>query len=486
MTVQPAPGGLTMAAASTYARHEGVAAHGWIVAALAMLALALGSGYALALGELAGLAVGLSLVFAVAVLFDFRVGAVLLLLMMPVSASTLFPHGLMGIIGLNPLNLLLVATLAAYVVHGRMQRAGAVMPPQLVFLYIAPIAVAGLIGVRHVDEIPSFFYELGHVYSERQYVVQYLMKPFVIVAVALMVGAAAARVKRPERFIVAIAVGALLVALAQIGFVLAEGVPLARMAAPGEREFYAPLGMHANLLGRLHMFALALLLFVWAETKQPQSRLFLIVTIAVVGVALLLTFSRASIAATLIVGALFLMWKFNARVLSLGLLGLLLVALLAGDVLYARLTHGFGEGADAVSAGRLGLWAALAPEVFKSPLWGHGLHSILWSTPVLTGVLGEVGHAHNAYLGAVLDMGFIGAGLLLAYYVHVWRGFRSLEKSDQLTAEMRGLFQGARAGLVAFFVTGLVGSSLEPEPEWAYLWIAIGLMYGMRARRPAA
>jgi hypothetical protein len=32
--------------------------------------------------------------------------------------------------------------------------------------------------------------------------------------------------------------------------------------------------------------------------------------------------------------------------------------------------------------------------------------------------------------------------------------------------------------------TGLVGSSLRPESESAYLWIAIGLMYGLRGRRP--
>jgi hypothetical protein len=51
---------------------------------------------------------------------------------------------------------------------------------------------------------------------------------------------------------------------------------------------------------------------------------------------------------------------------------------------------------------------------------------------------------------------------------------------------MRSLFQGATAALLAFLVTCLVGSSLRPEPESAYLWIAIGLMYGLRGRRPAS
>ncbi|MDQ5848090.1 MAG: hypothetical protein M3544_03885, partial [Pseudomonadota bacterium] len=97
--------------AATSLRYEGVGNHSWVAVAGGMLALALGSGYALALHEMAGLYVALSLICGVAVLLDFRVGAVLLLLMLPTAASSLFPHSLMQITGLNPLNLLLLATL---------------------------------------------------------------------------------------------------------------------------------------------------------------------------------------------------------------------------------------------------------------------------------------------------------------------------------------------------------------------------------------
>jgi hypothetical protein len=31
----------------------------------------------------------------------------------------------------------------------------------------------------------------------------------------------------------------------------------------------------------------------------------------------------------------------------------------------------------------------------------------------------------------------------------------------------------------------MAGSSLRPESEAAYLWIAIGMMYGLQARQPA-
>jgi O-antigen ligase len=474
--------------AATSLRYEGVANHSSFAVAGAMLALALGSGYALALHEMAGLYVALSVICGAAVLLDFRVGAVLLLLMLPTAASSLFPHQLMQITGLNPLNLLFLATLGAYLIRGRLQAAAPLVPKPLVWLYIVPIVAAGLIGMGHVDEIPVFFYEREFIdfHTGTQYLLLTVVKPMVMVAVALLIGAAAAQSRKPERFIIPIALSVWLIALIQIGFVIAEGPSLATLASTDEREFYAPLGMHANELGRLHLFAFALLLFVWAETKRSGMRLFLLLTLGLLGIALLLTFSRAAIAGAVVVGALFLMWKFNARTLALSIIAVMLAAILGAEALYLRLTMGFGEGADAVSAGRIeGIWLPLLPELAKSPLWGNGVSSILWSSPMINEAMTRTGHPHNAYLEALLDMGVIGLALLMAYYVHVWKGFRTLGSNAGLNGELRGLFQGAAAALVAFFVTCLVTGSLRPHFDSAYLWIAIGLMYGLRARRPA-
>lgn len=479
-----------MAANSAALRHHDatIPTHSWLFVGVAMLALAVGCGYTIAQGELIGLYVAISLVAAVAVLFDFRVGAVLLALLLPVSPSELFPRTMMGISGLNPLNLLLAATVASYLISGRLRRAGTALPKPVLWLYLLPLAVAAVIGMPHVREIPAFFYDTGSIQftNERQYIIVTLVKMIVVVAIGLMVGAAVARSEKPERFIVAIAISAWLVALVQIGFVIAEGVPLAAMASSSARSFYAPIGLHANTLGRVHLGALALLLFVWSDAREPRMRLFLLVTLAVVSMALVLTFSRASIAAAGLVGALFLMWKFNLRNLGLALIGLLLIAVVAGDALYSRAMLGFGESADAVSAGRIeGIWLPLVPELWKNPILGNGLSSIMWSFPMVNGAMLPVAHPHNAYLEALLDMGIVGLALLLVYFAHVWRGFRALCRDAALSPELRALFQGATALLCAFFVTGLAGGSLRPEPDSPYLWIAIGFMYGMLARRPA-
>jgi len=473
-----------MAAATL--RHEGAGSNSWIALALAMLALALGSGYALALGELAGLYVSLSVILGIAVLIDFRLGAVLMLLMLPMAASALFPRNLLKIAGLDPLNLMVLATLGAYLLIARVRAALPLVPQPLVWLYVVPITVAGLIGMRHVDEIPLFFYETNVITFDTgiKYFLLTVVRPMFMVAVALLIGAAAAQSRKPERFIIPIAASAWLLALIQIGFVIIEGPSLATLASASERGFYLPLGIHANDLGRLHLYGFALLLFVWAETKRPGLRLFLLLTLGVLGIALLLTFSRAAIAGLIVVGALFLMWKFNAKTLGLAVMAVLLAVMFAADALYARLTLGFGSGIDAVSAGRVeGIWLPLLPELTKSPLWGNGLRSLLWSFPMVNEGMTRSGHPHNAYLEALLDMGIIGFALLTAYYAHVWQGFRRLGNSADLNPELRGLFQGATAALIAFLLACLAGSSLRPEPESAYLWIAIGLMYGLRGRR---
>jgi O-antigen ligase len=160
-------------------------------------------------------------------------------------------------------------------------------------------------------------------------------------------------------------------------------------------------------------------------------------------------------------------------------------AVVAPGYVWRRLTFGFDADANAVSADRINaIWTPLWPEVFKSPLIGTGIDATLWSEPARAGTMLIVAHPHNAYLQTVLDMGLIGLCLLLAYYWHVWKGFRALGSNAFLSPELRGFFQGATAALLCLFVTGISGGSLRPDVSFACLWLAIGMMYGVLARRP--
>lgn len=470
-------------------RAEPVSRHAWLLAALALFLGAAGAGYGLAVGELEALWVGLAAAACVAVLMDFRLGAILLLLLLPVSATTLFPRALLGITGLNPVNVILAGTLAAYWLRGRFEHRAPLVPRPLAWLYIAPIVAGGLLGSLYVDQIYPAFYELLVVnYTDwRGYLRDVVVKPMLIVAAALLVGAALSTARKPEPFIAALAVGACALVIVMVGFVVASEIRLGALASARARAFFTEIGTHANQLGRLFVTAYALLLFAWWEVRDARGKVALLAALGILSFGILLTFSRNAFLGFFVVNALFLVWKFNMKKLGLALLGTSVAAALAPEAVYRRITYGFDTGdMDRVSAGRIeGIWQPLLPETLKSPVWGNGLDSIMWSDAMHSGAMEFVGHPHNAYLEAFLDLGAIGLVLLLAYYWHVWNGFRALGSNAYLAPVTRGFFQGACAALIAFAVAGMTGGSLRPQPENVLLWMAIGMMYGLAARRPA-
>ena len=444
-------------------------------------------GVGLAIGELQALVASLTILACAAVLADFRVGAVLLLVMLPVEGSYLFPHSVFGVTGLNPLNLVLFATLASYLIRG--EGLATFVPKKLFWLFLVPIAVAGLIGSRHVDEVHPYFYEVEvvHFTDALGYLRDLLFKPMLMVLAALLIAQAVIKSKKVESFLIPFIAAIWVMCAMAIGYVVAEGVSLGTLALTTSRTFFSALGMHANDLGRLYAVAYALLLFTWGETKDLRLKSVLFVTMGVLTLALLLTFSRGAFVGWVMVNVLFLVWKFNARTAGLAFLaGGIGLAFMPGAVI-GRMSLGLvgGGSVNEFSAGRVEeIWIPLLPELFKSPLWGNGLDSTMWAKALWAEMMLPVTHPHNAYLQAILDMGLVGLGLLLAFYWHVYRTCRDLGSNANLSPTMRGFFQGAVAGLLCFIVTGFAGSSLRPSPEFAFLWIAIGIMYGQLGRRP--
>src|SRR5919201_1317500 len=100
------------------------------VVGLGLFGVACGIG--LAIGELQALVASLTVLACAAVLADFRIRAVLLLVMLPVEGSYVFPHSVFGVTGLNPLNLVLFATLISYLIRG--ERLGTFIPKRLFWL----------------------------------------------------------------------------------------------------------------------------------------------------------------------------------------------------------------------------------------------------------------------------------------------------------------------------------------------------------------
>jgi len=446
-------------------------------------------GAAVAVAETNALYLCLSLIGCAFILFDFRIGVVLLILLMPISSSTVFPRAMLGITGLNPLNLLLIGTLASCLLQGLFD--GSIrrfMPRPLLWLYVAPFLIAGVLGSRHFgDIVPAFFmYNVLSFDTVAGYVRDLVVKPMFTVAFALLVGAAILKSEKPEKFLMPTLISIWVMGSMVILFVSQSGVALGQLANSESRSFLSALGMHANDLGRLYAVAYALLLFTWAESKEPGLRFALLASMGVVVVALMLTFSRGAFTGFIVVNALFLWWRLNARAMIMAAFLLAGAVFALPEAVYDRITTGFGLGLNQISAGRIdGIWLPLLPEVLRSPIFGSGLGSILWSEAMRVGagviILG-VAEAHSAYLETVLDMGIVGLVLVCAYFLHVWKGFRALSVDPALSPILRGFYQGAAAGLMSFLVAGITGSYLTPRPEQVFLWLAIGMMYGQRSR----
>jgi O-antigen ligase len=452
-------------------------------------------GVAVAAGGLTAFYLCASLIASAFVLIDFRVGVVALILLMPISgSSTLFPHEMLGVVGLNPLNLLLAGTICSWLLHafaaGSLAR---FVPRPLLWLYIVPILAAGAIGSRHIHEIaPTLLvmYQGLDFPGAARYLQEMVLKPLLMVVFCLLVAAAVAKSARPERFLVPAVLSMCVMAALTVVYVTHSGVALGDPAHSDSRGFLSPLGLHANDLGRLYAIAFALLLFTWSRAEGLQLRWALLAAAALAAVALILTFSRGAFVALVVVCGLYVLWRRSARTVIAAALVAVVVLVLAPEAVYERVAAGEGAGLDAITAGRLnGLWLPLLPEVLRNPLFGNGIGSILWSDAMRRGAghsLLAVTHPHNAYLAALLDMGVLGLLLLCGYFVHVWKGFRVLANDPGVAPMLRGFFQGAAAALLSTLIADFTDSSLAPRPEQAFLWLAIGMMYGEYMRRTAA
>lgn len=456
----------------------------------------LGMAILLTLGAMLGTAVGvlgmggavlaISAFAGIFVMRDFRVGVAMLVLMMPISQSYIFPHEMFGLTGLNPLNLLVIATLVALYMRwlGQGMLKGFI-PRSLFLLYISPLLMGAFLGMFRWDEIPSIFQELDllSVTSEATYWRDMFLKPMMFVIYALLVSCAVQKSERPERFLTPMIVSIVIMAMVAIIFVLFEGYSLSQLAGVYSRQMFSQLGMHANDLGRLYATAYAPLLFIWGRTSNGALKFFLVIAMGLVAGALLLTFSRGAFLGFIIVNIIFLISRRSAKMFALAAVLLPIAIAMAPGALWDRVTMGVGEGANEVTAGRTSeIWAPLVPELLDSPFWGQGTGAVMWSKAMREGRLPPVSHPHNAYLQAYLDMGIIGLLMLTAFWIYIWARCLRYGRDPRLPENLQGFFQGSAAAIVAFLVAGFAGSSLEPDAAQVFMWLAVGTMYGLAKR----
>lgn len=451
----------------------------------AAVALALLTGLAGAAVPLAGLLVPLvaaMLAFSVWVMLDFRAGVGFAVVLMPLSALSFFPHEMLGIRGLNPLNLILFLTTVSYAAHAGLRGwRDRLAPARLLAWYVLPIAIAAAAGMGSVGLIPPHFaaQKLIQFHDSFGYLRDMFLKPQFLVLLALLVALAVRHSRRPERFIyLMLASGWVFCALA--GWLLASsGIPLRALASPLARTFLGRLGMHANEMGLLLNMLYALTLFSIRGQPAGIGKKLLCASAPAFGLVVLMTFSRAAFAGFALVNLVYFWKRISIRAVVVALVLAACIGPFIMDALVERALTGVA-GADraAVTAGRLdGIWLPLLPYVLADPLLPHGVFSILWSAPVRLNRMLPVAQPHSAWLGGLMDLGIIGLGFVLAFLFYARREFLRLAR-DHPSPALQGLFAGGALLVPLWMVHGLTDGLFTPAFSQSYFWIALGILIG--------
>ena len=196
----------------------------------------------------------------------------------------------------------------------------------------------------------------------------------------------------------------------------------------GDMEAWVGVTNHKNGLGRLCYIAAFFLIWALIARKPkldvPRPRYNTYSDMLVLGMALYLLkgpgigklMSIASVI-TLLVGltslfGLFLMRKLNrnfgANVFRIVIAGIIVAGtasvFVGGLVVGGEITSSFGR--EETLTGRTAIWSSLLPYVEKEPIIGYGMDGFF--TETMQRSLGNLPHAHNGYLGIILDYGFVG------------------------------------------------------------------------------
>ena len=431
-------------------------------------------------------------------LANYRFGLWCLVLLLPLSATAIFPREILGITGANPYNALFGITLLSFFAERlwKPEAGWTLAYPRFWWAYLAPIVVAALVGVMHFSEIPAFAFsnELIHFTSPFGYVRDILIKPLIYLLLAFLIGTACRAGMKPNAVIAAMCLSIWLFAAWVFAYVLVSGIGLGQLAGATSRESLSGTGMHANELGALSASMLTLMIFAIANPDKSQMpRGLYVITAGIAGALLLISFSRGAFLAFAIGLTVFFVFQRRLKIILVGLIVVAVILPILPGELFERLSTGVNTGGtmvlhssdDPLTAGRVaGVWLPLLTEVQSHPLIGNGLLSVAWSWPFRSGALGLATlNPHNLYLKMLLEIGVLGLLLMLWFFFDLWRRLRAAAADPATPQNLAWLFVGSSAALLGYAGYGLSGGDYLPDPSNALLWIVWGVLLAVPAGR---
>ncbi|MED5619588.1 O-antigen ligase family protein [Ideonella sp. BN130291] len=412
-------------------------------------------------------------------MYDFRIAAGALMVFIPLASTNLLP----SFKGLNAQNLLLFGGIASYALYRIGHKVNyRLVDRKLLLCYLIPFLLVGLVGSNNAHTLAQLSGKTQEAVADRKgFLLYYVLKPALLIAMAWLIGAATRHLKDPRRLITVFAFGAIVPAAFIVVYIPASGVSLSQLV--NFRSFLSALGMHSNQFAVALNFSIATTLFAGLVAPSSGRRLFLLSVAAFLSVTLLFTFSRGGYVGLMIILIAYMVYYRDGSKLLIGLLVLAIGAFFIPDAVIERATLGVTHGSEQdLSSGRVhGIWLPLLPKVLDAPIFGHGLMYVGRSDLVAGGRMMVVGQAHNAYLDLLLDSGIVGLVLVLLFLYSAFRDFRTLAVSDP-DPLMQGFFRGASIGMMAWLVQAFTDDRLFPNQPQMMFWMAYGVMLGRHPR----
>ncbi|MET0554906.1 MAG: O-antigen ligase family protein [Vicinamibacteria bacterium] len=209
-----------------------------------------------------------------------------------------------------------------------------------------------------------------------------------------------------------------------------------------------------------------------------------------------LTAGRTGYATWAVVGLLLCGLRWRRYLLLAPVAAFVIVMAVPGA--FERFTQGFGKADElqgeaavdqyAVTSGRNLIWPYVIAKIGERPLVGYGrlamkttgLQAFLWDE-----MREAFPHPHNAYLELLLDNGWLGALLVLPFYLVV------LKMSFSLFMDSRSPVFVAAGGMTLALVLALLTAALGsqtfyPREGSVGMWCAIGLLFRVDRERARA
>jgi O-antigen ligase len=210
-----------------------------------------------------------------------------------------------------------------------------------------------------------------------------------------------------------------------------------------------------------------------ANTRSLALKIVLVLGIAELSYAILLTMSRGGLMGWMaVMASLFLYGK--SRSLQIGIVGVGLLLML-GVVTNSIGLRGEDEGAEESGESRIWLWTAGVAMAKQSPIWGQGFGNYPRKIVNYSDKAVANKTAHSIWFLVLGELGFYGLTSFVAFILFALaKSLAILQYSEEIRAPdpFRGLMRTAYASLIGFLICG---TFLSQSYEW-FLYIIVAII----------